>query len=147
MPRDKAISTPEELAELFNKYKDWAKSTPYLVHDFVGKDAIEVEKKKERPLTWVGFEAWLWREGVVQHLGHYEQNTDGAYEAYLPTIRALKMQCRADVIDGALSQVYNQNIAARLEGLKDATDVNLNDQRKAVGDVFGVLDEPKDLQK
>jgi hypothetical protein len=119
MPRDKAIKTPEELEQLFERYKEWVKKNPYQVHDFVGKDAVEVWKQRERPLTWTGFEGWLAKEGIVTQLTHYEQNDRGAYEEYLPVIRAIKAQCRADVIDGALSGVYNQNIAARLEGLVD----------------------------
>lgn len=124
MGRTKLIETPEILAELFEQYKEWVKANPYLVHDFVGKDAVEVEKKKQRPLSWIGFEAWLYRERVISHLGHYEQNKDGAYEAYLPIIRALKLQCSADIRDGALSGVYNQNIAARIEGLTDKKELD-----------------------
>lgn len=124
MSKQKAISTPEELAQLFEEYREWVDKTPYLVHDFVGKDADEVEKRRARPLTWSGFEAWLYRQGILQHLGHYEQNTGGSYESYLPIIRALKMQCRSDVIDGALSGIYNQNIAARLEGLTDKKELD-----------------------
>jgi hypothetical protein len=124
MPRDKAIETPNELAELFEEYRKWVDENPYRVHDFVGKDADEVERKRHRPLTWVGFEGWLYRQGILQHLGHYEQNTNGSYEAYLPIIRALKGQCSMDVIDGALAGIYNQNIAARLEGLTDKKELD-----------------------
>jgi hypothetical protein len=124
MPRTKAIETPERLQELFDQYREWVKTSPYMVHDFVGKEGVEVERKRQRPLTWVGFEAWLWREGVVTHLGHYEQNTEGSYTEYLPIIRALKNQCSSDIIDGALSGVFNQNIAARLEGLTDKKELD-----------------------
>jgi hypothetical protein len=124
MSRGKAIESPEKLWELFDKYKIWAKDNPYLWHDFVGKDAEEVWKKRERPITWMGFEAWLYREGVVYHLGHYEQNNQESYGDYLPVIRAIKLECSVDVIDGALAGVYNQNIAARLEGLADKKEVD-----------------------
>lgn len=124
MPREKLIGSPEILAELFEKYRTWAKDTPYEFHDFVGKDAEEVWKKRQRPLTWKGFEAWLYREGVVSQLTHYEQNTDDSYTAYLPIIRALKNQCSADIIDGALAGIYQQNIAARLEGLTDKKELD-----------------------
>lgn len=124
MPRDKAIQTPEELYTLFEQYKTWAKDNPYEWHDFVGKDAEEVWKKRERPITWKSFEAWLYREGVVTHLGHYEQNTNDSYKEYLPTIRAIKAQISSDIVDGALAGVYNQNIAARIEGLSDKKEVD-----------------------
>lgn len=124
MGRPKSIESPEKLADLFNQYRQWADENPYLVHDFVGKDALEVERKKKRPITWIGFEAWLYRNGILQHLGHYEQNTNNAYEEFLPIIRALKGQCSSDIIDGALSGIYNQNIAARLEGLTEKKELD-----------------------
>ena len=64
----------------------------------------------------------MYREGIITQLTHYEQNTSGTYSDYLPIIRAIKKQCSADIIEGALSGVYNQNIAARLEGLTEKTD-------------------------
>jgi len=123
MPRDKAIESPERLAELFEQYRSWVEKHPYRVHDFVGKDATEVHKDRQRPLTWVGFEAWLYRHGIVTQLTHYEQNTGDSYSEYLPIVRALKKQCSSDIIDGALAGVYNQNIAARLEGLADKKEI------------------------
>lgn len=122
MTRTKAISTPEELETLFSEYKTWVSDNPYKVHDYVGKDAVEVRREKQRPLTWKGFEAWLYRRGILQHLGHYEQNTGDAYTDYLPIIRALKAEVSADIVDGALAGVYNQNIAARIEGLTDKSE-------------------------
>lgn len=124
MAREKAISSPQELMALFRDYQAWCKDNPYKQHAFVGKDADEVEIKKERPYTWIGFEGWLANEGVLQHLGHYEQNSNDSYTDFLPIIRVIKRICSADVIDGALAGVYNQNIAARLEGLSDKKEVD-----------------------
>jgi hypothetical protein len=117
--RPKAIESPEELISLFENYKQWIKDNPYLVHDFVGKDAVEVERKKQRPLSWVGFEGFLARTGVIEHLGHYEQDKSGTYTDFLPIIRAIKKECSSDIIEGAMAGVYNANLAARLEGLAD----------------------------
>ena len=124
MSRDKAIETPNELLELFEDFKVWTKANPYKWHDYVGKDAEEVWKERQRPLTWIGFEGWLCQEGILTGLQHYEQNTNGAYEAYLPIVRVIKRQCSSDTISGALAGVYNQNIAARLEGLTDKKELD-----------------------
>lgn len=124
MSRDKAIESPEKLRELFEEYKAWAKENPYKWHDFVGKDAEEVWKRRERPLTWIGFEVYLNKQGILQHLGHYEQNTGDAYTDYLPILRALKAECHQDMIDGASAGVYNQNIAARITGLVDKKELD-----------------------
>jgi hypothetical protein len=143
MSRDKLIKTPEELRELFYSYREWVTKNPYKVHDFVGKDALEVERKKQRPVTWIGFEAWLDREGIISQLTHYEQNDRNSYTEYLPIIRAIKKQCSSEIIDGALAGIYNQNITARLEGLREESNINVNDSRKAVADLFPFKDESK----
>lgn len=124
MARTKAIESPEELANLFDQYIKWVSENPFKVHDFKGKDADEVWIEKQRPLTWIGFEGWLCKEGIVTQLTHYEQNDRDSYREYLPIIRAIKRQCSMDVIDGALAGVYNQNIAARIEGLADKKEVD-----------------------
>lgn len=117
--RPKNIESPEALHELFEEYKQWVKENPFMVHDYVGKDAIEVERRKQRPLSWVGFEGFLARAGIIEHLGNYEQNTGGTYTAFLPIIRVCKKQCSADIVDGALAGVYAHNLAARIEGISD----------------------------
>jgi|SRR6185369_9695179 len=124
MGRNKAIESPDALSELFEKYRTWVTDNPLKVHDFVGKDALEVHKNRQRPLSWIGFEAWLYRQGILSQLTHYEQNTGDAYTDYLPIIRAIKTQCSADIIDGALAGIYQQNIAARLEGLTDKKELD-----------------------
>jgi hypothetical protein len=141
MPRDKAIETPDQLLEYFLQYKKWVEETPYLIHDFVGKDAVEVHKKKTRPLTWTGFEGFLAKNGIVTQLTHYEQNNREAYTEYLPIITRIKVECRGELIDGALSGLYNANLAARIEGLKDASEVTVNADRKAVADLFPTDEE------
>lgn len=132
MPRTKTIESPEQLETLFNSYKEWVKNNPYKVHDYVGKDATEVRKEKQRPVTWSGFEAWLSREKILTHLAHYEQNTAESYTEYLPIIRAIKQECRGDVIDGALAGVYNPNIAARVEGLTDKSESKVSAEIKGI---------------
>jgi hypothetical protein len=120
----KIFKTPEELFSKFKEYLEWVKANPYKWHDFVGKDAEEVWKERQRPITWSGFEGWLASNDIAAHLGHYEQNTDEGYAEFLPTIRAIKRICSQDVIDGALAGVFNQNIAARIEGLADKKEID-----------------------
>lgn len=140
--RPKAFENPEQLWTLFELYKKWVKKNPFLVHDFVGKDATEVRKQRERPITWVGFESWLCQNDYAEHLGHYEQNTgkNGNYDEFMPTIARIKKQCRASVVDGALANVFNPNIAARVEGLKEVSEIDINANRKAMSDMFPLED-------
>lgn len=129
--KPKDIESPERLLEYFEQYKAWAKSNPYKVHDFVGKDAIEVHKEKERPITFIGFEGWLSMNKITSQLKHYELNTNGSYTDYLPIIAHIKAQTSADIVDGAMAGIYNANLAARLQGLVDKSDITSDGEKIA----------------
>lgn len=124
MSRNKAIESPQKLYDLFTEYKQWVVKNPYKWHDFVGKDATEVWKERQRPLTWIGFEAYLAKLGLLTQLTHYEQNTHESYSEYLPIIRVIKRECSQDLIEGAAAGVYQHNLVARLEGLTDKKEVD-----------------------
>jgi hypothetical protein len=124
MSNQKAIESPEKLWELFQEFRVYVETNPFKEHDFVGKDATEVNRKKQRPVSWIGFEGWLAKQRILVHLGHYEQNTDEAYTDYLPIIHAIKKICSADIVEGAMAGIYNHNLAARLEGLADKKEVD-----------------------
>lgn len=123
--RPKSISSPDILWSLFKDYVKDAKNKPYLVHDFVGKDANEVRKEKERPLSWVGFEVYLYEQDVISNMEDYENNTNGSYTEFLPIIRVCKKIIQRDQLEGATAGVYQQNIIARLLGLADKKDVEV----------------------
>lgn len=118
MPLPRNFPTPDHLREAFNKYKEWAKSNPLKVHDYVGKDAREVFKEKERPLSLSGFNAWCIREGIGL-AEHYFTNQDEDYNDYLGICRAIKEEIRADQIDGGMAGVYNPSITQRLNNLNE----------------------------
>ena len=117
--RPKSIESPEQLYMLFRKYMTWCKDNPRTKQDFVGKDGDEIERKLERPLSWVGFEAYLYERLIISDLGNYERNTDGSYKEFLPIIRALKTFIEQDQFEGAAVGIYKENIIARKLGLAD----------------------------
>jgi hypothetical protein len=118
MPLPRNFPTPQHLREAFDAYKDWAKTNPLKVHDFVGKDAKEVHRKKERPLSLSGFNAWCIREGFGL-AEHYFTNQDNDYTDYLGICRAIKEEIRADQIDGGMAGIYNPSITQRLNSLNE----------------------------
>jgi hypothetical protein len=124
MGQPKAIESPEKLWELFQEFREYVVKNPFKEHDFVGKDATEVHRKKMRPVSWIGFEGWLASQKILVHLGHYEQNTDGGYADYLPIIHAIKAICSADIVEGGMAGIYNHNLSARLVGLADKKEVD-----------------------
>jgi hypothetical protein len=115
----KKIETPEKLKEYFDKYREETKSKPFLIHDFVGKDADEVHKRKERPLTIEGFECWLADNDIIEDLGDYLRNKDKRYDNYATICSYIKKQTRKDQIEGGMAGVYNPSITQRLNGLTE----------------------------
>lgn len=118
MPLPRNFPTPQHLRDAFDNYKEWAKNNPLKVHDFVGKDAVEVHRKKERPLSLSGFYAWCIREDIgVAH--QYFENTEGLFKDYLGICRAIKEEIRADQIDGGMAGIYNPSITQRLNNIQE----------------------------
>jgi hypothetical protein len=117
--RPKNIESPEQLWKLFRSYRTWAKENPYEKQDFVGKDADEVTRKLERPLSWVGFEVYLFERMIISDLGDYERNKENRYAEFTTIIRAIKAYIEQDQFEGASVGVYKENIIARKLGLAD----------------------------
>lgn len=119
--KPKYIETPEKMWEYFISYKKEVKSKPILKNDFAGKDADEVVKKLERPLTMEGFENWLFNNNIITDVSDYFENTDKRYSDYLPICRAIRRTIRQDQIEGGMAGIYNPSITQRLNGLVDKT--------------------------
>lgn len=122
--RPKMIPTSEDMWQLFEVYKTWAKDHPIEVQDFVGKDADEVIRKKERPLTLEGFENWVANNGGPWSLDHYFMNYEGRYEDFVGICARIRREIRADQIVGGLSGIYNPSITQRLNNLVERTENN-----------------------
>lgn len=118
----KYIESPEKLWEYFVAFQKWIEQNPYVVVDWVGKDAERVERKKQRPTTFIGFEKWLAMEGIISDLSSYERNENNSYEDYLPTIARIRKICNGEIVEGAAAGVYNPMIGARLAGLVDKSE-------------------------
>ena len=121
----KYISDPDELLRYFADYITETKDKPRLQNDYVGKDATEVNRKLERPLTFIGFEAWLSNNEVISSLQDYEQNRNNAYTDYAEAITRIKKVIEADCVEGAIVGMYNANIISRLLGLADKKEVKV----------------------
>lgn len=124
----KKVQSPEKLWEYFQAYQIKVKNDPFTVKDWVGKDAYEVQRPKEKPLTIEGFECYLFDEGIVGDLGNYFANTDNAYSDYLTICSHIRKIVRADQIAGGMAGIYNPSITQRLNGLveKSEADIKIN---------------------
>jgi len=128
----KNIETPEKLWEYFLAYKEQAKSNPILVHDFVGKDADEVQRRKERPLTVDGFECWCYDNGIISDLSQYFANTEQRYTDYQTICTRIKKAVRTDQIEGGMAGIYNPSITQRLNNLVEKTEDVTPQQPKTI---------------
>lgn len=122
MGNHKYIPTPERMLELWHDYTKWAKENPVRVQDFVGKDGEEVYRLRERPLTQVGFEAFVYKNhgfGIEQ----YFKNQGGLYTEFIPICSRIVKERTADQIDGGMTGIYNTSITQRLNGLTENSNV------------------------
>jgi hypothetical protein len=121
MGRNKYIESPEKLKEYFLAYQKETKSNPFIVKDWVGKDATDVFREKERPFTIEGFECWLADNDIIEDLGDYLKNKDNRYDDYAPICSYIKKFTRKDQIEGGMAGIYNPSITQRLNNLVEKT--------------------------
>jgi hypothetical protein len=115
--RPRNLNSPEQLYELFEKYKHEVKTNPRIKIVFGGKEFEERAEPLERPLTMEGFEIFCWDEvGCVED---YFKNTRNAYEEYSPICSRIRKEIRHDQITGGMVGQYNASITQRLNGLKE----------------------------
>jgi hypothetical protein len=125
MGKKKYIETPEIMWEHFLSYKEHVKSNPIIVKDWVGKDATDVYREKERPLTIEGFECWCYDNDIISDLSNYFANYDNKYSEYLTICSRIRKAVRNDQIEGGMAGIYNPSITQRLNGLVDKTETSV----------------------
>ena len=122
MGKRKYIETPEKMWEYFETYKNWVKSNPIQVQDYVGKDAEMVYRTKERPLTIDGFECWCYDNEIISDLSQYFANTEQRYTDYQTICTRIRKAVRTDQIEGGMAGIYNPSITQRLNNLTEKTE-------------------------
>ena len=87
--------------------------------EYVGRNGQEVDTPLQVPITFEGFECYLWDLGIISHLSDYSANTNGNYDEYSTIITRIKQNCFVHNFKGASVGVFNHNIIARKLGLID----------------------------
>lgn len=120
----KKIPDAQTLYDWFEKYKIWNEQNPVTKMDFKGKDADEVTYKIDRPLSWLSFYVWIYKnKGIgISTVEGYKANKNNVYAEYSSIIRVIDAEIFTQQYDGAASGVYQQNIVARKLGLADKSD-------------------------
>jgi len=119
----KNIETPEKMWEYFDEYKKNIKDNPIMVKDWVGKDADEVHKPKEKPLTFIGFQNYLDDQNIITDVTDYFENKDNRYSDYVRICSRIMRNIKQDQIEGGMVGIYNPSITQRLNGLTDNVDL------------------------
>jgi hypothetical protein len=123
MGRPKNIKTPEILWKLFEDYVKHEAENPMHKVEYVGKEGRVERTPLETPITFMGFECWLWDNQYINDLGDYQKNTDGRYSEYTPIITRITQNCYVHNFKGASVGIFNANIIARKLGLTEKQEV------------------------
>jgi hypothetical protein len=115
--RPRNLESPEQLYELFKKYREDVKSNPRIKSVFGGKEFEERAEPLERPLTMEGFEVFCY--DIVGCVEDYFKNKNKAYEDFSPVCSRIRKEIRQDQIEGGMVGQYNPSITQRLNGLKE----------------------------
>lgn len=114
--------TPGVLLQRFEEYRISVKGNPIKVQDYVGKDGIEVDRKKEKPLLMDGFENYLEDVYGLGAIQQYLENREGRYKDYVAVVARIKRVIREDQVTGGFVGIYKENITARINGINDTID-------------------------
>ena len=126
MAKHKYIQTPEIMWELFEGYRTKVKSNPFIVTDWVGGMAKEVNRAKEKPLTLEGFELYCMDNNVITDLSKYFANTDNKYAEFCAICSRIRLEIRNDQIAGGMAGIYNPSITQRLNNLVDKQETSIS---------------------
>lgn len=113
--KPRILSSPDQMEELFQKYKEWAKANPIKKHVFVGKDGNSDFQIIDRPLSITGFEVFCHDE--VGEISQYLRNDGGRYPEYVTTSSRIKREIAEQQIAGGMAGIYNASLTARLNNL------------------------------
>jgi hypothetical protein len=109
--------------QYFVNYKKLVKETPIIIKDWVGKDADQVYREKEKPLTMVGFQNYLDDQNIITDVTDYFENKDNRYADFVRICSRIKRNIQEDQISGGMVGIYNPSITQRLNGLTDNVDL------------------------
>lgn len=127
MGKNKYIETPEKMWQLFVEYKRQVKSNPTIIKDWVGKDADEIYREREKPLTMVGFECFVCDNTDISYpdLTEYFNSNNDSYKDYFPISSRILAEIKNDQISGGMTMIYSQSLTARLNNLAEKTETKI----------------------
>lgn len=135
--RDKLFASPELLWAAAVEYFEWCEDNPLYEKDWVGKDAIEVNKPKMRAFTMQGL--CLYLDCNTVYFNHFEDSLKGKDDQQSKDFSQIVTRIREIIYNqkftGAASGFFNANIIARDLGLQDNKNLNIQTEQPLFPDV------------
>lgn len=130
--RPRNIDSPEQLWQLFEGYKKEVKDNPRIKVEYVGKEGQRVNTPIERPLSIEGFKCYCFAH--AGDINRYWYNVDKEFNEFVSIISRIREEIRSEQIDGGMVGAYNSNLTARLNGLADKKQHDVNIEQPLFGD-------------
>lgn len=124
--RDKLFATPDLLWQAAMEYFEATDARKWVKKDWVGKDAMEVDRETETPYTLSGL--WLYIGCSKAYWGNFkkpliEKDTEES-KGFLEVITRIENIIYTQKVEGASVGAFNANIVSMELGLKQQTEVN-----------------------
>lgn len=119
--RPRLFDNPDQLWDLFEQYKQHVKDNPITKREYVGRDGIPVDTPLPTPLILDGFASFCWEKWG--DISHYMK---GDYEEFSQVIARIRTEVRTQQVGGALAGVFNSNLTARLNGITEKQQIEIN---------------------
>lgn len=145
--RDKIFESGEMIIQACDEYMECLEQNPLQEHDFVGKDAREVNKDKKHVPTWAGFATFC--NTHKQHFNQlkvdYKNEKDEIKkDIYIALMRVDDIFFH-DKFSAASAGLANPNLIGKDLGLKDSVDVTtLGEKVNAQTSIEVTIAKPKD---
>jgi hypothetical protein len=114
--RPRLYETPEELLSDCEDYLTETSNRKWIKKDWVGKDAIPVDRETDAPFTMTGLYVFL--DIDPETWANYRKR-----EEFFGVCTRIERIITTQKVEGAAVGAYNANIVSRLEGLADRKEV------------------------
>ena len=131
--------TPKKLWDCFGEYIEHIDNNPMRQHDVRGKDALDVEIKKQIPYTLGSF--CLFAGISLDTFINYAKNKD-----FLDVCTRIEQTIREQKFHGAAAGLFNHAIIARDLGLIDRSDVTSKNDKISIKINVPSEEDKKDLE-
>jgi hypothetical protein len=120
--------TPEQFTQLWNDYVQWAEDNPLFKYELNQRAGEVIAIPCRRAINLQRFYVWV-KEKTGKCIAQYFDNPDNRYAEYISITSHIRDFRTADNIEGGMSGLYNANLTARINSIKEQTDVTSNSEK------------------